>query len=111
MKRFKLWYENSAHEVDTIEEWNALPYDNLVSVVEFCGIRKGIPNATIIQGSDWYWMTPEGNVWRSGNTNDIKGIWNESDCPANCYEKKALWVSDERFEEIRNEIREWIHGA
>lgn len=100
MQYFKIWYVDSTLTGKTFEDWKNAPEDGVLAVYEKFDDGTGRMSA----GSDWYWMLPDENVYQSGTSSFVKGEYLSHNAPADAILKKGKWVTDERMQEVLDEI-------
>lgn len=106
-----IWYEEDKVHGTTAEEWQQAPSEGVVAVYELFDNSKGYNIGRISNGSDWYWMTPDGEVGHSGTSSDIPDEWLELDAPDSALLKKGKWVTNERLAEVDAELWELISNG
>lgn len=106
---WKIWYESDEVTGSTLEEWTAAPEEGVVAIYELFYIEDGIPWGRISSGSDWYWMMPDGNVDHNCYSGDEVGVWVDIDLPEGAVAKKGKWVSEERLNQVDQEIADILN--
>lgn len=105
---FKIWYIDKEIVGYNIDDWSKAPYDDVLVIVEYFGDMNGIPLKRITNCSDWYWMTPNGNVHGNGiSYEDKHDWWVECEFPTDAIVKRGKWTTDEQFERVMIEARDY----
>jgi hypothetical protein len=103
--RWRIWYVDSVAEGTTVEDWTNLPNTGVLCVMECRGELRGFRLFNLAIGSDWYWMLPDGTIYECLNTADEPGEWVEANAPEGAILKAGSWASNERMDEVINEIK------
>jgi hypothetical protein len=103
--KFTIWYENNQYEGHSLDDWQSLPNNGVVAVLEYFDDSR----YRISSGSDWYWILGD-DVLQSGTTHNEPNKFVQNPQPTNPTIKSGKWVSDQRMNEVDNAIKEIING-
>lgn len=106
-----IWYNDSTVHGESLEEWKELPNTGVVAVYQYYGRGEdGVMRGKILSGTDWYWMLPDGTIEQNKDTTDIRDHWVKVRFPKGAVTKKGIWVTDEKMEEVEQELVRIIEG-
>lgn len=107
MNNWRIWYSDGYVDGVTEQDWINAPDDNVQGVGVFFGHdtfgRKLFMTYT---SSDWYWMD-NGVIVANYESADEVGVWLEHNAPSTAIIKKGRYTTDERIEEVENQMSEW----
>ena len=109
MSMWRIWYTNGYIDGSSQEEWNAAPDDEVQGVAEFFGYDEyGRKSGAIHSGSDWYWMD-NGTICANYASLDEPNVWLEHNAPATAVLKKGRYTTQERIDEVDEQIKNWVN--
>lgn len=105
-----IWYVDNKLTGTTVQEWIDAPDTDVLAVYRLLARDEFGNLGHICLGSDWYWMLPDGGIGESLTTSDNPGEWVELNAPEGAHVKRGRWSSDERIQQVYDDLNALIEG-